>query len=92
MSFLDTLKADAENLVEADLPSAGDVRGILAALVKRVEQLVGIETTSAPPPPAPPSGTSAPVDSALAQQVRDQAAQIEALKQQLAAQTPPGPA
>lgn len=53
-SFLDTLLADAETIVESDLPSPEAVRGVLAALVKRVEQLAGIGHTQAPPPPPTP--------------------------------------
>src|SRR5579864_9101754 len=54
VSFLQTLLADAEHIVEADLPSASDVRKVVAALVKRVEQLAGIEATQAPEPPPEP--------------------------------------
>lgn len=49
-SFLQTLEHDAENLVEADFPSADGVRKVLGALVKRVEQLTGIADTVAPEP------------------------------------------
>jgi len=68
VSFLETLLADGEHIVESDLPSVSDVRTVLGALVKRVEQLVGIDTTTAPPPiagapdPTPPPGTTLPPD------------------------------
>ena len=68
-SFLETLVGDIEHIAESDLPSASDVRGVLAALVKRVEQLAGIGDTT---PPTPPPGADptplppgAPVESDL---------------------------
>lgn len=54
VTFLETLKADAENLVESDLPSAQDVRPVLAALVKRVEGLLGLDVVE-PAPVAEPA-------------------------------------
>ena len=64
-TFLETLLADVEHIAEADMPSASDVRGVVAALVKRVEQLTGIDSTAAPiplpgadpSPDAPPTAT-----------------------------------
>lgn len=52
-SFLATLEGDIENIAESDMPSAENVRGILGALVKRVEQLAGIDKTEAPVSPEP---------------------------------------
>lgn len=49
-NFLQTLEHEAENLVESELPSVDGVRKVLGALVKRVEQLAGIEDTLAPEP------------------------------------------
>lgn len=54
MGFLQTLEQDAENLVESDFPSTQGVRAVLGALVKRVEQLAGLEDTVAPAPAAEP--------------------------------------
>ena len=67
-SFFETLLADVEHIAEADLPSVSDVRGVVAALIKRVEQLAGIDTTlppaplpgADPPPDAPPPPATAP--------------------------------
>ena len=58
-TFLETLLADVEHIAEADMPTVSDVRGVLAALVKRVEQLTGIGNTT---PPAPLAGADPPPD------------------------------
>lgn len=52
-TFLETLIADAENIVEADMPSPEGVRKVLGALLLRVEQLTGIADTKPPMPAAP---------------------------------------
>jgi hypothetical protein len=62
-SGLETLLRDAENLVESDLPSVSDVRKVLGALVKRLEQgfLDATKPTSTPTQPVPSLGSTSGV-------------------------------
>jgi hypothetical protein len=57
MSFLDTLIADGEKLVEGELPSVNDVRSVVGGLLKRLEnvfpQLCEDSALPAPAPVAP---------------------------------------